>query len=524
LKPSGAAPPARVPLGRLEPILALTLGALQTLAFVHTWAWALPIATLAWLVARLGAAGPAQAAWLGGCYATGWLAAGVWWLFVSMHRYGAIAAPLAALAVLALSVFLALYLAAACAAFARWRTGRPALDAAAFGALWLLAELARGTLFTGFPWLASGYAQVDAPLATLAPWLGVYGIGAVLAWWAAGLAALAATRGRAWGSAAAGAILVAAAAIVGPGGHSEPAGRIAVTLVQTNVAQDEKFAADRLPRSLAELATTLVQARPGLVVAPETAVPLLPAQLEDFVPGYLTLLRTHFGRSDHALLVGLPLGDIERGYTNSVLGLTAAGVAAAAGSVEYRYDKYHLVPFGEFIPRGFRWFTDAMNIPLGDFARGVVDPPSFTFAGQRIAPNICYEDLFGAELARRFVDPAAAPTVFANLSNIGWFGDTIAIPQHLNISRMRALEFQRPMLRATNTGATAIVDHAGRVQAMLAPYTRGQLVGEVEGRRGLTPYAAWASRFGPAPLAGGARGWGGLGRALPRRRPAPTVP
>jgi apolipoprotein N-acyltransferase len=311
-------------------------------------------------------------------------------------------------------------------------------------------------------------------------------------------------------------LVVVAAAVLGPGTHTQPAGRIAVTLVQTNVAQDEKFATDRLPRSLAALAETLVRARPGLVVAPETAIPLLPAQLNEFAPGYLDMLRTHFGQSGRALLVGLPLGDLERGYTNSVLGLTS-------GSAEYRYDKYHLVPFGEFIPRGFRWFTDAMNIPLGDFARGIVDPPSFAFAGQRIAPNICYEDLFGEELARRFADPAAAPTILANLSNIGWFGETIAIPQHLNISRMRALELQRPMLRATNTGATAIVDHAGRVQAVLAPYRRSRLEGEVEGRGGLTPYAAWASRFGHAPLALGALGVLGVvavvGRRTLRARP-----
>ena len=197
-----------------------------------------------------------------------------------------------------------------------------------------------------------------------------------------------------------------------------------------------------------------------------------------------------------ALLPALLAAYFERGYTNSVAGLSSAG--------EYRYDKYHLVPFGEFIPSGFRWFTAMMNIPLGDFARGVVDPPSFAVGAQRVAPNICYEDLFGEELARRFADPATAPTVLVNLSNIGWFGDTIATVQHLNISRMRALEFQRPMIRATNTGATAIVDHRGVVQAMLPPHTRGVLTGSVQGRDGITPFAWWAARAGLWPLALGA--------------------
>ena len=121
--------------------------------------------------------------------------------------------------------------------------------------------------------------------------------------------------------------------------------------------------------------------------------------------------------------------------------------------------------------------------------------------GERIAPNICYEDLFGEELGARFADPAQAPTVFVNLSNIGWFGDSVAIDQHLSISRMRALEFERPMVRATNTGATAIIDHRGVVTHQLARATRGVLTGQVQGRSGaITPYAAWVSRFGLWPL------------------------
>ncbi len=184
------------------------------------------------------------------------------------------------------------------------------------------------------------------------------------------------------------------------------------------------------------------------------------------------------------------------GYSNSVVGLTAS----AAGAEPYRYSKTHLVPFGEFIPTGFRWFTTMMDLPLGDFLRGPANPPSFVFRGERIAPNICYEDLFGEELAQRFADPSRAPTIFANISNIGWFGDTIAVDQHLNISRMRTLEFQRPMLRSTNTGATAVIDHHGRVTAQLQPFTRGVLDGQVQGRTGTTPYAWWASRAGLWPF------------------------
>ena len=481
------------------PLLAAALGALQTLAFVHTALWPLPLATMAWLVWRLNASTPGRAALLGWCYGTAWLCAGTWWLFISMHRYGGLPAPLAGAAVFALSAALSLYLAAACAAYTRWRRGGAA-DVALFSAVWLLAELARGLLFTGFPWLAAGYAMVDAPLVALAPWLGVYGIGAVMAALAAGsvLALQAARRGTGARSAVPalavplGLVLgLVLAAWAAPADFTRPAGTLRVDLLQSNVAQDEKFAAEHMPEALAWVARALLESGADLVVAPETAVPLPPGQLDEFAPGYWPLLQARFDERG-AALVGVPLGDPERGYTNSVAGLSA-GVA-------YRYDKHHLVPFGEFIPTGFRWFTRMMNIPLGDFNRGGLQQASFVVAGQRVAPNICYEDLFGEELAQRFADAATAPTVLANISNIGWFGDTIAIPQHLNISRLRTLELQRPMLRATNTGATAVIDHRGVITALLAPHARGVLSATAQGREGSTPFAWWAARFGLLPL------------------------
>jgi apolipoprotein N-acyltransferase len=223
---------------------------------------------------------------------------------------------------------------------------------------------------------------------------------------------------------------------------------------------------------------------------------LLPEQLD---PGYWDSLLQHYQQGRQAALIGLPLGNEVIGYTNSAAGISAGTKALPEGY--YRYDKHHLVPFGEFIPDGFKWFTRMMNIPLGDFNRGPLVAPSFTVGKERVAANICYEDLFGEELAARFTDAAAAPTIFANISNIGWFGESIAVEQHLNISRMRALEFQRPMLRATNTGATVVIDHTGRVTHALAPFTQAVLDAQVQGRTGLTPFARWASLSGLWPAA-----------------------
>jgi apolipoprotein N-acyltransferase len=396
-----------------------------------------------------------------------------------------------------LAAGLSLYLAAAMAAWRRWRSGRPLPDAALFAALWLLAELARGVLFTGFPWVAAGYAHGDGALAALAPWLGVYGIGAVSAAVAALAAAAVLGRGRERLVALAAAALLWWGPQALPRDFTVPTGTLSVALLQTNVAQEQKFASEHLPATLAAVGRALVQADADLVVAPETAVPLLPEQMP---AGYWDALRGHFAEGARAALVGVPLGSFAEGYTNSVAGLSAAAAAAPGGF--YRYDKHHLVPFGEFVPGLFRWFTDMMNIPLGDFQSGGLAQRPLAWQGQRIAPNICYEDLFGDEIGANFRDESQAPTVLLNVSNIAWFGDTIAIDQHLAISRMRALEFQRPMVRATNTGATAVIDHRGRVTHALPRLTRGVLVASVEGRAGLTPYAFWVSRFGLWPLWG----------------------
>jgi len=378
----------------------------------------------------------------------------------------------------------------------RWRGRGPLAGAALFAAVWLLAELARGVIFTGFPWVSSGYAYIDSPLGGYAPWLGVYGVGAVAAGVAAAFGFSRLVTVRAWlAPSAALFAAVVLGALAGIVDFTRPTGTLSVTLLQGNVPQDEKFSARFLPEALALTAAQLDGARGDLVVGPETVIPLLPSQLD---PAWWQQLLARFRQPGRAAIVGLPLGDEEKGYTNSAAGISAATAALPGGF--YRYDKHHLVPFGEFIPRGFRWFTELMNIPLGDFNRGPVTAPSFVVKGERVAPNICYEDLFGEELAARFVPAASAPTILANISNIGWFGETIAVAQHLQISRMRTLELQRPMIRATNTGATAVIDHRGVVTKALPSFVRGELDATVEGRSGLTPFAAWAGRFGLWPL------------------------
>lgn len=553
--------------------LAGLAGGLQALSLAWPWGvagatfgstgWAgqpLPLLQLAAMALFVGlllrAPSARSAAGVGWVFAATWLAGTFWWLFVSLHTHGGLAAPLAVVAVLALAGALAVYYAVISMLFWALALDGIALAALVFAALWTLAELARGVWLTGFPWGAVGYVHVDS-LGWAAPWLGVYGMGAMAVALAAGVA-LVWSRGRMRAMA----VGCGAAALLSAGPwlsarvptHTQSAGALHLALLQGNIDQGDKFdARTGLPKALAwyaaHLASPHASADSGggtlplntLVVAPETALPLLPQQAG---PEWWRLLLQSLGQGTHAALLGLPLGGHDQGYSNAAWAITPQAAAQAATDVVqgrpldtlhmpnpddpaqppfYRYEKHHLVPFGEFIPPFFRWFVDLMNIPLGDFNRGALAQPPFEWAGQRVAPNICYEDLFGEELAQGFGDAATAPTVLVNLSNLAWFGNTVALDQHLHASRLRAMELARPMVRATNTGATVAIDHRGHVTHALPRLTQGVLLATVEGQQGLTPFARWASRWGlwPVWLVAGAVVLAGAGVARARRTRRP---
>jgi len=398
-------------------------------------------------------------------------------------------AALAAAATAAFCAFLAVY-----PALALWLAARlPARPAArallVLPAAWAGAEWLRGVLLTGFPWLAGAYAHTDGPLAGYAPLAGVHGVGLAAALLAASVALLtqrSSVRQRA-------ALLSLAAALLAGGQAlraiewTQPAGAaIRVRLIQGNVPQNLKFADGGMQVSEQAYLPLLRQADGAdMLVLPESVFPLPLAQL----PGPTIEALAAVPRRGAALIFGIFIEEPRGHYYNSAVGLSPSG------EPPQRYSKRHLVPFGEFIPWGFRWFVDLMMMPIGDQQRGAPYQPPLRLAGQRIAVNICYEDLFGAEIRAAWRDPAQAPTLLLNLSNLGWFDDSPALPQHLQISRLRALETGRPVLRATNTGATAIVDARGKVVAQLPYRTRGALDGEVRGHVGTTPYL----RYGDAP-------------------------
>jgi len=454
--------------------------------------WWLALVSLSLLAWQLNSASHwVEAAWVGWCFSAVWLAGSFWWLYIAMHSYGGLPALASALAVVLLAGSIALIYAGFCAAFALAAPKTPALRAFSFASIWMLAELARGNWFTGFGWGGVAYTQVTGPLASYASWVGAFGISAIVAWLAMCLTGLS----RASNTTRIAFVLL----IVLPWSTSkiqtewtESTGRLKVALLQGNIPQNEKFVpGSGVPMALDWYGQELLKNQTSLIVTPETALPLLPQELPK---NYLNNIAKRYASGEQAAMIGIPMGNLRDGYTNSVLGFKP-------GQAEpWRYDKHHLVPFGEVIPPMFKWFVRLMHIPLGDFKRGEPDQRSFEWQGQRLAPNICYEDLFGEEIGARFIEADQAPTILVNSSNIAWFGNTLAIDQHMNISRLRSLEFERPMIRATNTGASVIIDHHGQVTHSLERHTQGVLQGTVEGRSGITPYAWWVSRFSLWPL------------------------
>ncbi len=490
-------------------LASLAAGALAVAGFAPFGYWPLPILSLALLFALLAHTHARRAGFvIGLAWGLGFFIAGVSWVFVSLSVYGGMPAWLAALATFLFCAVLALFPAAVGALQARWKGGYALRLTLLIPLLWAVAEWVRGWLFTGFPWLAAGYSQVPAsPLAGYAPLVGVYGVSFLLALAAALLAWIATTRDRraqrAWAAAAIAALAVGGQALRWVDWTTPDGAPTSVALLQGNIPQDMKWRPEVALATLDVYARMAAASPARLVVLPETALPLFESELPDgYAEALVRLGRQHGGD----LLTGLPTGSLAGAYYNSVVSFGSAPTQ--------RYHKVHLVPFGEYIPLKalWGWVIQVLHIPLSDFARGDANQVPLAIGGQRVAANICYEDAFGEEIIRQL--PEAS--VLVNVSNLAWFGDSFAPWQHAQMSQMRALETGRMMLRATNTGVTAIIDAKGRMVASLPLFTAGALAGEIQGYAGSTPYVRW----GNVPVLAL---WGLLGAALAvagfRRRP-----
>jgi len=463
--------------------LAAFGGAATVLAYAPFGWWPLApigLTLLFWLWRDVG---PRRAFVLGWAWGFGLYAFGLFWVRISIAVYGGAPLALAVSAALALAAAMAVFHGAA-GALTAWLVRTPDWRRLVFAApaAWTLTEWLREWAFTGFPWLQIGYSQIDSPLAGLAPLSGVLGVTLGLAFIVGWLAALADPRTPRM-LAASLVLLVFGAGMLRGETWTRPAGEpFRAALLQGNISQDEKWRPGNLIPTIDHYMDLTRKYGDGadLIVWPEAAVPATADELEDLL---LQPLQAFAGQEGQVILQGILFHEEpgERYYT-SLLALDGG---------RDRYDKRHLVPFGEYFPLGHLWKDTLRGLATvgEDFTPGEAAQPLVHAGRWDIGVSICYEILFGEEIREAL--PQARFLV--NVSNDGWFGDSLGPHQHLEIARMRALETGRYLLRATNTGITALIDDTGAIVDRLPQFEHGGLVVDVEPREGVTPYARWGN-------------------------------
>ncbi len=470
--------------------LALSAGALCVFGFAPFGMFPIPVLALAVLFVLWGSAGTSRAAaLLGFAFGLGLFSAGINWIYVALHDFGEMPMWLAGPATLLFAAFLALFTALAGYIQARLANTLPVIRMAlVMPAAWVLIEWLRGMIFTGFPWLTLGYAHSGSPLAGYAPLLGVYGVSLVAAVCAGLLAILWRERWNQRGQLALAAFVVfwMAGLLLRSVAWTHPQGSpFTVSLLQGNIGQDTKFKEESLDDTLDTYRRLAMQNPAKLTVMPETALPMM----QDEVPqSLIEQLRDNARQNGGDVLIGA----FERdggGYYNSVFPL---GASENRFAEEQHYRKHHLVIFGEFIPLRpvFGWLiNEVLHIPMGDLARGDLRQAPLAVVGQRVAVDICYEDVFGEEV----ITALPKATLLVNMTNDAWYGDSNAAAQHNQMSQLRALETGRMMLRATNTGVTSIIGVDGRVLQRLPQHQQAVLQGMAQGYEGITPYVRWGN-------------------------------
>ncbi len=421
-------------------------------------------------------------------FGLGYFTIALWWIYISLHDVGGMSPVLSSFAVFALAVLMALYfgLAFGCGLLIQnsfWR-------GLVLPAAWVMAEYLRGQLFTGFPWMGLAESQVHGPFIHIAPYLGGLACTFLVIWasWQLSLLKIQNTL-----------VVVAAIAIVqilGMWQFTSPNGAaLSVRLIQGNFEQSLKFNPKEILQQIHFYRDAIIRSPADLIIVPETAFPWPEPDLPD---QSLKMIQGFVDQSGSQVLLGL-IGKIPKDgntfqYSNRVTGFTK-------DQAPYHYDKYHLVPFGEFIPPGFQWFVDAFKVPMSNFARGSFSQAPFTVLSRDqdlskaryAAISICYEDIFGNEIASRLRQSQNSINLLINVTNLAWFGQSQAPMQQLRLSQLRSIETGLPSLRATNTGITAIIDHRGEVQAALDQFVQGELSSSVQPYAGQTPYVIWGN-------------------------------
>ncbi len=426
---------------------------------------------------------------LGWWFGLGLMGFGVSWLHISIDQFGGIGLPLAMIITLLFVAIIALFFGVAGWLGARLRGSSDSVHLLiTLPAVWTLTEWVRGWFLTGFPWLSMGYSQLDSPLQGMAPIAGIFGVSWLVALTAALITLIcsqlmAPARSKTLFKPLLGIggiiIIWSVAGLLDDHLWTEPAGEpIKVTLIQGNIPQELKWEPSQFGPTM-RLYTSLTRANwsSDLIIWPETAIPAFYHRVKDDL---LDPLEAEARSNSTDLLVGIVLQSTEdSSYFNAMVSL---------GKERDSYSKRHLVPFGEFLP--LKWLLnpliDFLQIPMSDFSAGDEDKTVLNLAGYPAGISICYEDAFGEEVIQAL--PAAAFLI--NASNDAWFGDSLAPHQHLEIARMRALESGRYLLRATNTGISAIIGPGGEIQEVSAAFKKAVLTRKIIPMQGMTPYAS----------------------------------
>ncbi|MEC9315248.1 MAG: apolipoprotein N-acyltransferase [Pseudomonadota bacterium] len=459
-------------------MLALFAGALMPLAFAPFFLYPLALVSLLLLFLCWDRATAKQAAWRGWLFGLGMFGVGVSWIFVAIHVFGQSGLILASLLTFLFVAFLALYL--ALLGFMIKKLSPGALSAMDFLLLlpvgWLVFELFKGWFLTGFPWLEVGVSQIEGPLAGYVPLIGISGASLLLAMTAGAL--LVVFRQRQWLWLLPVIVVYAAGPLLKNIDWTQPLGEpIDTAIIQGNIPQQIKWEPEQLVNTLV-LYQTLTQQHwdADLVVWPENALPAFYHQLEDF---YLKPLAEEARQHQTDILLGLPVSDDDKlRYYNSMM---------SVGSEQDFYHKRHLVPFGDYVP--FEWLRGLIaffDLPMSAFVPGPENQPLLQAAGHKVGVSICYEDVFSAEVLQTL--PEAS--LLVNATNNAWYGDSFAPHQHLQISRSRALETGRPLVRATTNGISAFVNFKGEIEAQTPQFEQATLTQAVQPRQGETPYVS----------------------------------
>jgi apolipoprotein N-acyltransferase len=467
---------------RAHYLLAIVAGAALPLAFAPFGLFFVAPLSYAALLYVWTDAAPRRALGLSFAWGCASFGLGTYWTFIAVRIIGGAPIAIAVLLMVGLTVVLAAFVALAGWVAARaFRTRGAVAWLVTLPALFVLGEWLRGWLFTGFGWLAAGYSQTDSWLMGYAPLGGILAISlAVLVTSGALLTLiLGTTRERAAGAVVVAAVWLGGFAARGVEFTQAKDEALDVALAQGNIAQDTKYDPEALPPMMTLYAELTRQgAGADLIIWPEAAIP---TYLE-YIEPYAEAIRKLAAEKGSTVLLGIlqPAPDAKTiaEFQNVLVALTEPRQV---------YVKRHLVPFGEFYPvPGFiRDWMRLQNLPTDDAIPGPADQPPLTAAGEKIAATICYEDVFGAEQLKYLADA----TLLVNVSNDAWFGDSIAPHQHLQIARVRAAEAGRYLLRATNTGVTAVIDPSGRIVDALPQFHAGVLKATVRGHTGATPYA-----------------------------------